>query len=348
MAPVPAPSARPLPRVMVIGKRLPDYFADNLLTTLEDRGHETRSVESFTGRAARSGRLGARLREEAHGYPKLAHRLHRHVREAAEDFRPDVIVNLDSRLGYPMVSELRDVSGAPIVFWFPDSPGNLRRETHVLAGYDALFLKDSIIVDRYRQVFGLNAFYLAQGCNPRWHRPVGPLAGASDSPSVVLAGNMYATRFVLARELLRLGIGVEIYGSPWPKWLPTDSRLLQGYHGRPVFREEKARVFRSASVVLNSMASHEADGLNVRLFEAAACGAVVLTEWRARLAEMFEVPAEVRSYRSLAELAEQVRELSALPMPDRETLATAASERAHAEHSYEHRFDQMLHAIGRG
>lgn len=342
------PSAEGSRRVLVVGKRAPDYFADNLLTCLEDAGYETRSVEPFRGRLNGSGLVATRARGEVLLAPRFARRLQQHLVDAADEFRPDLTLVLDARVTYPIVGALRKATVAPVVFWFPDSPGNLGRETHLLADYDAVFLKDSVVVRRYRESLGINAFYLPEGCNPRWHRATGELAPSTTKPSVSMIGNMYVTRFVLVRELMRRGIDVRIHGSRWARWLPSDPAMVGSYSGRPVFRDEKARAFRSASVVLNSLAVHEADGLNARLFEATACGGVVLTEWRDRLPELFDVPSEVHSYSTFEELVNRIHALAALPDAERNALAAAGSARAHRDHTYRHRVETIVAALGSG
>jgi spore maturation protein CgeB len=216
-----------------------------------------------------------------------------------------------------------------------------------VADYDALFFTDTAIVDRYRRTLGLNAFFLPEACNPRWHRPLGDLAGPQP-PSVLVAGNVYATRFVLLRELLRRGIEVTIYGGAWARWLPSDPELRHRYTGSYLAREDKARAFRSACVVLNSLSPQEGDGLNCRLFEATACGSIVLTEWRDRLPDFFEMPDEVRSYRDLDQLVAEVNALAALSARERGAIASAAYQRAHREHTYGHRFEAIVAALGGG
>ncbi len=232
-----------------------------------------------------------------------------------------------------------------MVFWYPDSPGNLGREMHVLCDYDALFLKDTNVVERYRNVLGLNAFYLPEACNPRWHRPLGD-GWAGGEPTVIVAGNVYATRFLQLRALARQGIRVTVYGPRWPPWLPQESTLSNGFTGKWIQREEKARVFHGACVVLNTLATHEADGLNARLFEGTACGGVVLTEWRRQLPRLFRVPTEVSCFRDFPELLAQIRRLASLEADERDAIGAAASARAHREHTYERRFAQMLEALG--
>lgn len=334
-------------RVLVIGERYADSFADNLCASLDDAGHDVACVGPFRLDRTRLPRLQARLRAELAMMPELAARLQRHVSDAAEQHQPELVINLDYRLSFLAVTDLRAVSAAPIVFWYPDSPGNLGRETHVLAGYDAVFLKDSVTVQRYRDGLGLNSVFLPEACNPRWHRP--PVdAIRSSSGAVMVAGNVNATRFKVIQALLERGLHVQVYGPRWARWLPSNATVRRSWTGEYLVRETKARAFRSASVVLNTLASHEADGMNCRLFEAAGCGAVVLTERRDRLEEFFRVPGEVWAYSSLDELVEKARHLINFDAGARRVLGDAASARAHREHTYAHRFDSMCKALGCG
>lgn len=334
-------------RILVIGEVFPDSFAENVAVSLADAGHETKLVSPFRPPLDGSGRLSSRLRVELPSSPRLALRAQRHVIEAYEGQRPDLILNVDFRLSVPIVRELAR-GEAPLAFWFPDSRGNLGRETHVLGGYDAIFLKDSTVVQRYRDHLGLHAHFLAEACNPRWHRPPQDLTPGDGGPAVVVAGNMYATRFALLRRLQSAGVELRIYGPPWSRWLPRDDRLHQAFANEYLARDAKAKAFRAATVVLNSMVSREADGANCRLFEAAACGAVVLSEWRDLLPSLFAVPEEVRAYRSFGELVDQVRSIIALEPAERRAMGDRAAARARVEHSYERRFETILQVLGRG
>jgi spore maturation protein CgeB len=333
-------------RVLVIGERYADSFADNLLTSLVDAGHDARGVEPYRLDRTRMPRVQARARAALAAAPDLAARFQQHVLDHAEEHRPELVINLDYRVSYRLIPRLRAVADGPVVFWYPDSPGNLGREQHVLATYDALFLKDSSIVRHYRDVLGLNAFFLYEACNPRWHRP--PAEVAEERDEVLVAGNVNASRYLLVKALIDRGLALTIYGPRWARWLPSDSAVRASWTGKYVTREAKARTFRSAAVVLNPLASHEGDGMNCRLFEAAACGATVLTERRDRLDELFAVPGEVRAYTSLDHLVEQAWELIAMGASARRALGDAAAARAHADHTYVHRFKSILDALGHG
>ena len=334
-------------RVLLVGERYPDSFADNLTVALRDAGHEVSSVSPFRGPLAGSGRLRARLKAELPSMPRAALRAQAHVLEAADERQPELVLNVDFRLSWRIVRQLSE-RGLVCAFWFPDSMGNLGRETHVLGHYDAVFLKDSAVVRQYREILGLNAHFLPEACNPRWHRPPDGVTPGDAGSSVLVAGNMYATRFALLRRLQSAGVPVAVYGPPWPRWLPEDTALKAAYTGTYLAREEKARAFRGAVVVLNAMASHEADGANCRLFEAAGCGAVVLTDWRERLPTFFDIPREVRAFRSFADIIREVRAITDLAPEERRMLGDAAAARAHAEHSYARRFENLMCELGRG
>jgi spore maturation protein CgeB len=335
-------------RVLLIGEAHPDSFADNISDTLVDAGHVVRTVAPFRGPAGGQSRLWVRLRAELPWVLRVATRMQAHVVDAAEDFRPDLVLNLDSRLAWPVVRRVREASGAAVAFWFPDSVGSLARETHVLADYDAVFLKDTAVVERYRALLGLNAHFLPEACNPLWHRPPDGISPGDDGPGVLIAGNMYATRFKLVQRLLAAGIEVQVHGPSPPGWL-VEGRLPAAFRPRSYLaRQTKARAFRGALAVLNSLASHEADGLNCRLFEAAGCGAVVLTEFREQLPIFFDPEGEVLGFASFDELLDRVRVAAALTAAERRALGDAAARRAHADHGYAQRFEKILSVLGLG
>ena len=111
--------------------------------------------------------------------------------------------------------------------------------------------------------------------------------------------------------------------------------------GRILTCEEKARVFRSAAGVLNTMHPAEVNGVNARLFEAAGCGAAVLTEFRPTVPELFAVGKEVLVFRNFDDLLEQAtRLLSERGLTER--LGDAAAQRAHRDHTYDLRIAAIL------
>ena len=124
----------------------------------------------------------------------------------------------------------------------------------LLAPYDAIFFKEPHIVDRLRSVLDLPVYYLPQACNPRWHRPLVP-AG----PSLILSSRAVCTRAASgswnASRLRAFRSGSTAAASP----VARRDTLVKFHTGRHVFREDKARAFRSAAAP-----QYDAPGRDIR------------------------------------------------------------------------------------
>jgi len=325
-------------RVGVVGPVAPDYFADNIGDALERTGH----VVTYLG-AAHSrypSRMTTRVMTLARqALPSLDQRAQRSIADLALEAQCEVVINVDAYLMPAVVSRLKR-AGVPVAFWFPDHVALMGRQIMLLAPYDALFFKDPHIVDHLRATLGLPVYYLPQACNPRWHRP---MVQAATEPYLVTAGNMHPCRVRVLERLIAKGIPVKLYGGTIPRWLP-ESPVRDVHTGRTILREEKARIFRSAAGVLNTMQLGEVAGVNSRLFEAAGCGAAVLTEFRPTVPELFDVGSEVLAYHDFDELVDLASRLL-----NDATLATqlgdAATRRAHRDHMYDQRVATILEKI---
>lgn len=321
-------------RVGVIGPIEPDMFADNIIDCLPDVGAEPFSL----GPARR--RTGQRYVDTAiDRYVPQSQLLdelsQRGVADRAVEAECDVVITVSGGLRPEAVKRIRS-SGTKIALWYPDHVANIGNQMMLTAPYDRLYFKDPTFVDWLVSMEGLPGVYLPEACNPRWHRPVGePVA----EPGFVSVGNMYPSRVLLFDRLLADGLPLRLYGSGFPRWLP-DRPLMQFHTGRHVVREDKARVFRQSSGVLNNL--HPAEmGVNCRMFEAAGAGAAVLCEARQPLNSLFDAESEVLTFASYDELVAQCRRLSEDPDLTRR-VGDAASQRAHAEHTYQHRLRAIL------
>ena len=325
-------------RIGVIGKASPDYFADNVGDALQRLGHVVTQLGS-AGPRSHSQLVSRAAGLARQALPRLDERAQDRIVRAARGADCEIIINLDSLLVPSVVTRLRS-SGVRVAFWFPDHVANLGRQLMLLAPYDAIFFKEPFLTDRLRAMLDLPVYYLPQACNPRWHRPVGQ---AGTEPCLVIAGNMYPSRVRLLERLIAKGIPLRLYGGGFPRWIgETACRIV--HTGHCVFCEEKARVFRSAAGVLNTMHPAEVSGVNVRLFEAAGCGAAVLTEFRPTVPELFAAGKEVLVFHDFDDLVEQAtRLLSERGLTAR--LGDAAAQRAHRDHTYDLRVTTILEKL---
>ena len=234
-------------RIGVIGPVGPDYFAENVGDTLQRLGHVVTQLGAARPRS-RSRLVGRAAGLTRQALPRLDERAQDRIVRAALDAGSEVIINVDSLLMPSAVTRLRS-SGARVAFWFPDHLANLGRQLMLLAPYDAIFFKEPFLTDRLRAMLDLPVYYLPEACNPRWHRPV---TAAGTEPYLVIAGSMYPSRVRLLERLIAKGIPLRLYGSGFPRWL-GETAVRAVHTGRYLAREEKARVFRSAAGVLNTM-----------------------------------------------------------------------------------------------
>jgi spore maturation protein CgeB len=250
----------------------------------------------------------------------------------------DLVLTVDPTLLPGAVEHIRQ-NGSAVALWFGDAVSNLGRQLMFLADYDVVCFKDFELVRRCRAALDTNVIYLPEACNPSWHRP----CDVAIEPVVVVAGNMHAFRMRLLERLIRAGVPIRIYGPPWASWLRSDL-LSPCYAGYYLAREEKARVFRSAGVVLNTLHLGEMTSVNCRLFEAAGCGAAVLTDVRPGVDELFDIGSEIATFDCFDVLVDRVRWM--LDHPDAaRAMGDRAASRAHADHVYDSRLGQLLAAL---
>lgn len=322
-------------RVGVIGPIGLDRVAENVGDALGRMGHLVTLLGPACSRSR--VRLVNRVTMPARqAFPGLDEAIQYRIARRALEADCEVVINIDPFLMPSVVARIRS-GGARVALWFPDHVANLGRQLMLLASYDTLFFKEPQLVERLRALLDLPVYYLPEACNPRWHRPIIP---AGTEPYLVVAGNMYPYRVRLLERMIAKGIPVKVYGPSFPRWLGETS-VRSAHSGRRVFHEDKARAYRSAAGVLNTMFPAEIAGANGRLFQAAGSGAAVLTEFRSAIPELFVVGEEVLVYHDFDELVDQAtRLLNEAGLTAR--LGDAAARRAHRDHTYDVRLATIL------
>ena len=322
-------------RVGVIGPTGPDTFADNIAHCLPSLGVEAVPLGPSTPQPRskvlrRATELAQRQTAETQEWfqrPLIG-------RVKASDC--DVIINVEQSLMPATVAKIKK-GGRGIALWYPDPVSNISRMAMIESDYDVLFIKDRLLVQRLRDVCGLPAVYMPEACNPEWHRPVGQ---AAREPFIVFVGTLRPTRMRLLARLHEAGIPLKLYGMNFPRWSdpgPLAALFTHSY----VTREDKSRVFRESRGVLNDLHPGEMNGVNARLFEAAAAGAAVLCEHRDALQDLFQVNEEVLAFSTFDELVDHCRLLLGDSTLTR-TIGDAATARAHADHTYKIRLSAIL------
>jgi len=270
--------------------------------------------------------------------------INRRIRCIVERTSPDAFITLFGfDISVQTLAWLRERK-IPSACWWINDPFQFERSARKGGHYDFLFSNSAGSVDDYRAAGIAQAHFLPTACQPAIHHG-GPVRDAYRC-DICFAGDWSPLR-----ERMMLGLldrfDLRIFG-PWGKKLAADSplraRLTEGFFTP----QEMTAMFNSAGIVLNlhTWYGKFEYGVNPRLFEASACGAVQLVDRKREIPELFAVDREIFLYESLEDVAAAARDILALPADSRRAVGDAALQRAHAEHSYRHRMASLLATMG--
>jgi len=178
--------------------------------------------------------------------------------------------------------------------WLLDEPYEVDDTSDFSKAFTTTFVNDPATIDRHR-----NAHYLPVCCDPEryWYRPA-----ASRDHAIGFIGGYNAVRQELLDELARRKLLSYVVGGPWRT--PALRSLTLSANTTP---DETAELYRQTKIVLNVFRSvHHfnsrdvfATSMNPRIYEATACGALVVSEPRSEIVSVcpglptFEAPAQL-------------------------------------------------------
>jgi GT2 family glycosyltransferase/spore maturation protein CgeB len=208
-----------------------------------------------------------------------------------------------------------------------------------MAAFDHVFVASTSFAALLAPQLGGSVSPLLQCTDERYFHPeVEPVARPSP---VLFVGNSREQYRPIVRDAIAAGLDLHVYGTRWSGFIPEN--YVQGEH---VPNSELASHYRSAGVVLNdhwdTMRDH--GFISNRLFDAAACGARIVSDRIAGLAEIFgDLVAE---YDDADDLAEMCARLLAETDADR-ARRDEFGRRIIAEHSFHARMQKMANVIER-
>ena len=123
--------------------------------------------------------------------------------------------------------------------------------------------------------------------------------------------------------------------------LARDSPIRDHYKGQAWGLGMYEVLARSRITVNHHIDAAESFANNLRLFEATGVGAMLLTDWKENLQEMFEPEKEVVTYRTHDECAEKVRYYMEHD-DERKAIAQAGQKRTLNQHTYQQRVEELL------
>lgn len=340
-------------RILLVGKFYTEGFAQHIAETLEEMGHQVfrfepgiaypnfRSTFSYQWFKVRS--VFFQFYSKSSLYERVQTRK---LLAAVKGSKPEIVLSCHDFITSKQAGQLKAAYPLKLVLWYPDHIGLFARAMFLNAPYDVMFFKDPYIVQLLQSEFGKQkVYYLPECCNPKYHKPV-ELSSEEKMRyecEVTTAGNLHSSRAAVFEHLKEFDC--KIWGNPAPNWLHI-SAIQHMIQNRFVANEEKAKAFRGAKIVLNTLQPGEIWGVNVRTFEIAAAGGFQIMPYRKELQNLFAIGDEVVVYRSIKELQELIRFYLANPL-QRHAVAERACKRAHQEHTYTHRLQKLINIVNR-
>jgi spore maturation protein CgeB len=242
--------------------------------------------------------------------------------------RPDVpwVVIVSGMYLHPDWVVLHKRAGRKVCILYTESPYDDEWQAETARHADLCFTNERSSVPVLRAV-NPHTYYLPHAMDPARHRPDGPTPEGAPAHDVVFVGTGFIERIRTLEAVDWTGIDFGLYGT-WPLVGPRH-RLRQWMRGgkKPneagnVHNESVAALYRRAAIGLNLHRTSKgygedaeqithAESVNPRAIELAACGAFMISDYRAEGAELFGdlVP----TFRTPQELTELLRYYLAHP-----------------------------------
>jgi hypothetical protein len=216
------------------------------------------------------------------------------------------------------------------IYW----PGRIKGGRHtspaaIASAVDLNLTSDPAAAVRYFLHGGLSRFH-PEAADPAWYAPL----AVPFEYDVSFVGAAYGWRPRLIEGLRAHGISVACFGKGWP--------------AGAVSNEEMNGLYARSRINLGCGGigfSHKLLCLKGRDFEVPMSGALYLTQDNPELTLVFDVGAEIMTYRGIDDCARTIRAL--LNDPERAArIRRAARARCLADHTYEARWAGVFHALG--
>jgi spore maturation protein CgeB len=312
--------------------------------TLRSMGHQVSSLLYF------EDRLASRLPFGAAGAVERAWR-RRKLLSWLERVGPELILVIKgARIAPSTIEWVRRRLAVPWACWFYGDPVSLYISTTISPYYDYFFTTDPASAEAHRKAGAARVSVLPYAIHPPLLRPLAlaPEERTALRSEVVFSGTINSENRRAVLEAL-VDFDLKVWGGVGDEYVDDSRRLVKGelqlsealqrrLVGKWAWGEEVPRIYAAASVVLNVQ---HPDLLNMRLFEAPACGAFLLTDGRDYLGEYFEPELEVALYDGPHDVADRVAYWISRP-EERAAIAEAGYRRAHREHTYAHRMKVLL------
>lgn len=315
--------------------RGPSFEETNFRSALDGMGHDVVPFdfiarEKAVGREAMNGEL----------------------RTAAEDAKPDAsFFCLFKDEIAPATIEAVGKAGGPTINWFADDHWRFDDfSRHFGPSFDVCVTTDAESVSKYRAL-GVKHVVLSQwACNRYAYTRV----TEELEHGVTFVGQSYGQRPRIVERVRRSGHDVECWGLGWPNGRLDHDGMVRVFSSSAVnlnlsnaWQPEYSLRMRLGAIVrgIKLDTRPRRDQIKGRNFEVPGCGGFLLTQHVPHLEDYFVPGEEIGVFHDDDELVRQVDHWMSNP-DERASVAEAGYRRVLAEHTYDHRFEEIFRAAG--
>lgn len=294
------------------------YEHAQFLPALRTLGHDVTLFDSFT----RAGR--ASFAE-----------LNRALLETFASIEPEVVfmVLVHYEVWLETIGLMRG-AGARVLNWSTDDSWRYRAFSRLIApAFDLYVTTRPEALPEYRRD-GIRSVHLSQwAASSARLRPPRPARECRHRVSFI--GARYGNRPLAIERLARAGIEVECFGSGWPNG--------------PVDADRIPEIINASLISLNFAGASVGDRpqerqVKARVFEIPASGGLLATESAPSLERYYRPGEEVVVFEGASDIVSKVRHYLEAPQ-ERDRIAEAGYRRTASEHTYEHRFAELLERL---
>jgi spore maturation protein CgeB len=251
----------------------------------------------------------------------------------AEDFRPDVVyVQNLSVLSPQTLRALRERARLLVGQIASELPPVTQLEV-----FDVITTSFPHFIDRFPD--GVTGEYLRIGFEPRVLEHV----DRDERYGAVFAGSLGRSQHDRGNGIVAAAadrVEIDFWGRGYDDW-PPDSAVSRRYHGE-AWGIDMYRVLAAGRISINRHIDVAEDyANNMRLYESTGVGAMLLTDSKRNLGDLFEVGAEVVAYTDADDLAAKIVYFLGHD-EERKAIAAAGQRRTLAEHTYAGRMRDLL------
>jgi spore maturation protein CgeB len=260
--------------------------------------------------------------------------------EKAHEFDYDLILVSGGNLIFPStIKELK--KNAPIGLLYGATPVYFTRNIKLCARlYDYIFV-NQLITECALKSYGGNVKLLPiAACDPDVHNTI-KLSEEDEylyGNDVCFVGRPYDHREKILNNLVDFDLG--LWGAGWDK-LKTGQKWIENCYRGTAFVEKWVKIYNGSKISLNIFGPGDTSGINMRLFEASACGILQIVEYRSSIQKFFEIGEEIVCFKNINELRRLTKYYLEHP-EKRFRIAENGKRRAHSSHTYEERMKKII------